>query len=143
MHFIARLPFFSPCSSLSLPPPPPSLSLSCTHTHMHTHNVTDLPGAPTLQGISMSYDSLIIQLTLSNDGTPPILSLVVEFIAPEPFTRNFSGPFIPGGNIQPPNYRLVDSTVTQYSFTVNYQGRWRASQMHNSTTGKWGYDYGG
>ena len=119
--------------SLSLPSLPP-------HTHTFTH--IDLPGVPTLQGISMSYNSLMIQLTLSNEGTPPILTLVVEFIAPEPFTRNFSGPFLPGEIYNLEVTGLRDST--QYSFTlsaVNYQGRGRASQMYNSTTGKCGYDY--
>ena len=81
--------------------------------------------------------TLIIQLTLSNEGMPPILTLVVEFLVPEPFTKNFSGPFLPGGIYNLQITGLRDST--QYSFTlsaVNYQGRGRASQMYNSTTGK-------
>ena len=99
-----------------------------------------MPEAPTLQGISMSYDSLMIQLTLSDVGTPPILTLVVEFMAPESFMRNFSGPFVPGEMYSLQITGLRDST--QYSFTlsaVNYQGRGKASQMYNSTTSKYTY----
>ena len=65
--------------------------------------------------------TLIIQLTLSNEGMPPILTLVVEFLVPEPFTKNFSGPFLPGGIYNLQITGLRDST--QYSFTlsaVNY-----------------------
>ena len=83
----------------------------------------------------MFYDSLMIQLTFSTEGTPPILSLVVEFIAPKPFTRNFSGPFIQGEVHSVRITGLQDST--QYSFTlsaVNYQGRGRLSSVYNSTT---------
>ena len=103
-----------------------------------SHHSPDPPGPPTLEGISMSYDSLMIQLTFSNEGTPPILSLVVEFTAPESFMRNFSGPFVLGEVHSVHITGLQDNK--QYSFTlsaVNYQGRGRLSSLYNSTTGKY------
>lgn len=115
------------------------LSISLSSQYPFTPHATVPPGPPTLEGVSMSYDSLMIQLTFSNEGTPPILSLVVEFSAPEPFTRNFSGPFIQGEVHSVHITGLRDST--QYSFTlsaVNYQGRGRPSSVYNSTTGKYG-----
>ena len=123
---------FSLSLSLTLPPSPLPPFL------IFTHHSPDAPGPPTLEGISMSYDSLMIQLTFSNEGTPPILSLVVEFTAPEPFTRNFSGPFVLGEVHSVRITGLQDNT--QYSFTlsaVNYEGRGRLSSLYNSTTGKY------
>ena len=100
---------------------------------------TELPGAPSLEGISKSTDSLVIQVTVSSEGTPPILTLVVEFAAPEPFTRNFTaaGPFVPGETYELKVTGLRDNT--QYSFTlsaVNYQGRGTITSLYNSTTCK-------
>ena len=118
-----------------------SLSLCLSHSLpqslIFTHHSPDPPGPPTLKGISMSYDSLMIQLTFSNEGTPPILSLVVEFTAPESFKRNFSGPFVLEEVHSVHITGLRDNT--RYSFTlsaVNYQGRGRLSSLYNSTTGK-------
>ena len=80
----------------------------------------------------------MIQVTISDVGTPPILALVVEFNAPEIFTRNFTaGPYVPGKTYSLGVTGLQDNT--QYSFTVsavNYQGRGKATTRYNSTTGE-------
>ena len=107
------------------------------NTHIHTHTV--LPDAPELESISISTNSLMIQVTISDVGTPPILALVVEFNAPEIFTRNFTAaPYLPRITYNLEVTGLQDNT--QYSFTVssvNYQGRGRATTRYNSTTGEW------
>ena len=123
-----------------------TLSLSLTHTHTHTHihtnahthTHTELPGAPELESISTSTESLMIQVTISDSGTPPILTLVIQFSAPEVFARNFTGPFTLGETYDLEVTGLRDNT--QYSFTltaVNYQGRGTSSPRYNSTTGKY------
>ena len=98
-----------------------------------------LPDAPELESISISTNSLMIQVTISDVGTLPILVLVVEFNVPIIFTRNFTaGPYIPRETYNLEVTGLQDNT--QYSFTVscvNYQGRGRATSHHNITTGEW------
>ena len=79
----------------------------------------------------------MIQVTISDVGTPPILALVVEFNAPEIFTRNFTaGPYLPRKTYNLEVTGLQDNT--QYSFTVscvNYQGRGKATTRYNTITG--------
>ena len=93
-------------------------------------------GAPTLSLLSSTSSSLTIDVQLSPEGIPPILSIAVNFTNPPGLVRAVPGPFSPG--------QIVTTTLsdleaeTEHNFTVfafNFNGISPASPDTSFRTG--------
>ena len=93
-------------------------------------------GAPALSFLASTSSSLTIEVHLSPEGVPPILSIAVNFTNPPGLVRSVPGPFTPG--------QMVTTTLsdleadTEHNFTVfalNFNGISPASPDTSFRTG--------
>ena len=93
-------------------------------------------GAPTLSFLASTSSSLTIEVHLSPEGVPPILSIAVNFTNPPGLVQSTPGPFTPG--------QMVTTTLsdleadTEHNFTVfafNFNGISSASPATSFRTG--------
>ena len=111
----------------------------CQHnTCIYLAQYTDPPGAPTTPKISETSDtSVILDVKLPEEGTPPFINVVLEFSEPQVMARNYSGLYTPGQTF---TTKVSDlSPRTAYSLkarAVNYAGNGPSSETINFTTSK-------
>lgn len=84
--------------------------------------------------------SVTLDFTLPEDGTPPFISIVLEFSEPTIMERNFSGNYMPGQTVKK---QLRDlSPLTVYSLkarAVNYAGNGLSSDTIKFVTGEFDF----
>ena len=109
---------------------------SCNHVIIIAIVRYNSSGAPTLSLHSSTSSSLTIEVQLSPDGVPPILSIAVNFTNPPGLVRSVPGPFSPG---QMFTTTLSDlEAETEHNFTVfafNFNGISPASPDTSFRTG--------
>ena len=81
--------------------------------------------------------SVTLNFTLPEEGTPPFISIVLEFSEPQVMARNFTGTYSPGENVIQEVRDL--SPRTDYSLkarAVNYAGNGPSSDTIHFRTGQ-------
>lgn len=99
-----------------------------------------LPGAPVqVEFISSDYDSVLLRIALSSEGTAPLTQLEVQFHSPEIHLLNITKPnLFPGHTVEVTLSGLEDGTAYVISFAAyNYGGKGMPSQQIKVTTGEW------
>ena len=147
LYHLISYPLLLSLPSLTLHPPPslpPTFSLTSYHPLFFLPTPSSsssssvrfsAPSTPVL--LSSSQDSLTFSLTLPNEGTPPILHLIVNFTSPNHFQWSCIGARSLGEELPCTVPRLSPNTAyTLTVYAMGYAGVGNASSQVTFSTGE-------
>ena len=115
-------------------------SMTISNHSLLTLSTVDPPGTPTTLTVKdPSPTSVVIDLLLPAEGTPPFIEVIIDFTEPQTIgVKNFSGFYQPGQRFK----KELDGLRPQTAYSlkaraVNYAGDGPDSEIINFTTGSY------